>query len=95
MPLWKWELRRAGFIWKESLRIQGENLEFSMKIIRENGLSESVALVTDEYHQFRAGRIAASLGVESAAVCAHTPWYIFSACWARELLALSKFLLLG
>lgn len=72
-----------------------ENLEFSMKIIRENGLSESVALVTDEYHQFRAGRIAASLGVESAAVCAHTPWYIFSACWARELLALSKFLLLG
>lgn len=72
-----------------------ENLSFSMEIIRENGLSQKVALVTDEYHQFRAGRIAASLGVESAAVCARTPWYIFPACWARELLALSKFCIFG
>lgn len=72
-----------------------ENIAFSMELIREKGLSEKVALVTDEYHEFRAARTAAAQGVEAKAVCAHTPWYIFSGCWARELLALSKFFVFG
>lgn len=71
-----------------------ENIAFSQKIIREQQLPLKMAIVTDEYHQFRAGRIAQSYGSEFYAVPANTPWYIFSACYARELLALSKFLLL-
>lgn len=70
-----------------------ENLEYSLAVIRENSWSEDIAIVTDEYHQYRAGRIAQSLGMKPYAVCAATPWYIFSACWARELLALTKFMI--
>ncbi len=70
-----------------------ENLAYSLAIIRKNNRSEDIAIVTDEYHQYRAGRIAQSLGMKPYAVCAATPWYIFSACWARELLALTKFMI--
>lgn len=71
-----------------------ENLEYSLQIINQKGMSRDVAIVTDEYHQYRAGQIAKNLGIKSYSVNAHTPWYIFSACYARELLALTKFLIL-
>ncbi len=72
-----------------------ENLKNSIAIIKQNSLSHDLAIVTDEYHEFRACRTANRLGaVSSYAVCAQTPWYIFSACYARELLALTKFLLI-
>lgn len=72
-----------------------ENLNNSLAIIEKNGFSHDLAIVTDEYHQFRAGKTAVSLGADSTyAVCAPTPWYIFSACYARELLALTNFLIL-
>ena len=71
-----------------------ENIAFSQKIIREHKLPPKLAIVTDEYHQFRAGRVAEGYGSEAYAVPAHTPWYIFSACYARELLALTNFLIL-
>ncbi len=69
-----------------------QNLENSLAIIDQNGMSRSLAIVTDEYHQYRAGSIAKYLGAVPYSVCASTPWYIFSACYARELLALTKFL---
>lgn len=72
-----------------------ENLQYSLEILRKEGLSERLVLVTDEYHQFRAQQIAASLGLQSSAVCARTPWYIFPACWVRELLALTQWFILG
>ena len=72
-----------------------ENLNNSLAIIEKNGLSHDLAIVTDEYHQFRAGKTAVSLGADSSyAVSAQTPWYIFSACYARELLALTNYLII-
>jgi len=71
-----------------------ENLSNSLAIIDQNGMSRDLAIVTDEYHQYRAGRIAKSIGAVPYSVCAATPWYIFSACYARELLALTKFLII-
>lgn len=70
-----------------------ENLANSLSRIDRQGWSRELAIVTDEYHQYRAGRIARSLGAQPYAVCARTPWYIFSACYARELLALTQALL--
>lgn len=72
-----------------------ENLKNSLAVIKENSLSPDLAIVTDEYHEFRAGKIAGNLGAKSYAVCAQTPWYIFSACYARELLALTNFLIIA
>lgn len=72
-----------------------ENLKNSLAVIKQNGLNSDLAIVTDEYHEFRAGKIAENLGAKSYAVCAQTPWYIFSACYARELLALTNFLIIA
>lgn len=72
-----------------------ENLKNSLNIINDKNLSKNVAIVTDEYHQFRAGKMASSIGLNPYPVNAATPSYIFSACYARELLALTNFLLLG
>lgn len=71
-----------------------QNFEYSLKIIEEKGWSRDLAVVTDEYHQYRAGRIAKQLGATPYSVSAPTPWYIFSACYMRELLALTKFVLI-
>lgn len=71
-----------------------ENIRYSMEVIRAHGLSEEIAIVTDDYHEYRAGQIAARQGVTAFAVPAKTPWYVFSTCYLRELLALTKFFLL-
>lgn len=71
-----------------------QNIANALKIIRAKGLSTNLALVTDDYHEYRACSIARRQGVQAWAIPARTPDYIFSACWARELLALTRFLLL-
>jgi uncharacterized SAM-binding protein YcdF (DUF218 family) len=80
---------------EETSRSTQENLTNALPIIEKNQLSRSLALVTDDYHEFRACSIARSLGLYPFAVPSKTPWFIFSACWAREILALTKYLLLG
>lgn len=67
-----------------------ENLGNSKKIIEAHGLSKDLAIVTDEFHEYRAGRIAARTGMTPYAVSAQSPWYIFSANYVRELLAITK-----
>lgn len=71
-----------------------QNFANSLKIIDGKKWSRDLAVVTDDYHQYRAGRIARRQGGTPYAVAAPTPWYIFSACYMRELLALTKFFLL-
>lgn len=71
-----------------------QNLEYSLHIINRAGMNRNLAIVTDEYHQYRAGRAAKNYGGIPHAVCAKTPWYIFSACYAQETLALTKYLIL-
>ena len=72
-----------------------ENFANSLRIADREHLSRSLAVVTDEYHEFRACSIARSLGAQPCAVPARTPWYIFSACWAREVLALTNYFVFG
>lgn len=67
-----------------------ENIHNSLQLIKKNGLSQNLAIVTDEYHEYRACKIARDLGAVPYAVSAQTPWYILSACYVRELLALTK-----
>lgn len=71
-----------------------ENLRRSLAIMKQNGISAPLAIITDDYHEFRACSIARSLGVNAYAVPARTPWFIFSSCWSREVLALTKYLFL-
>lgn len=69
-----------------------ENLRRSLAIMKQNGISAPLAIITDDYHEFRACSIARSLGIKAYAVPTRTPWFIFSSCWSREVLALTKYL---
>lgn len=62
-----------------------ENLAFSKEIIVEQGLNPKIAIVTNEFHQYRAGEIAKGLELDSGAVCGETPWWLFPTYYVREL----------
>lgn len=61
-----------------------ENLRFSKKIIKENHLPEKITLITDNYHQLRAGMIAEANGIESYSISGKTSWYLLPTYWVRE-----------
>lgn len=61
-----------------------ENLLFSQNIINDNGLPETVVVVTNEYHQYRAGLIAGALGMETYAVSAPSGVGLLPTYWVRE-----------
>ena len=62
-----------------------ENLLFSREMIEENGLSTELAVVTNEFHEYRAYLIARGLGLESGSVPADTPPGLLPVYWTREL----------
>lgn len=70
-----------------------ENLANSRKMIEEEALEPTCILITERYHMFRALQLARQQGITAYAVPAKTPWYILSASYGRELLALTKFFL--
>ena len=61
-----------------------ENLEFSYEIIKENGLSDTIAIVTNEFHICRASMIAKKLGLVTYAIPAHTHWWFYPTYLVRE-----------
>ncbi len=62
-----------------------ENLEFSLAVIRENNLSEEIAIVTSEFHQYRASLVAKELGLSNTAVCGKTAKWLLPTYYVREL----------
>lgn len=66
-----------------------ENIRFSAGIIRENGLSENLAIVTDWYHEFRAGKIASRNGLNPGAVSAPTAKFVTANLVTREIFAIA------
>ena len=62
-----------------------ENLLFSQEIIEEEGFNPEIAIVTNEYHEYRAGMIADALEMEYSAVPARTPLWLFPTYYIREL----------
>ena len=61
-----------------------ENFLFSQNIIKDNSLPETVVVVTNEYHQYRAGLIAKALGMETYAVSAPSGIGLLPTYWVRE-----------
>jgi len=62
-----------------------ENLLFSYEMIQENALPEKIAIVTNEFHEYRAGIIADKLGLSYGAVPAKTAMWLFPTYYAREI----------
>lgn len=80
---------------EEQSRDTRENIAFSRAIIEREGLNPSLAIVTEQYHIYRAVHLAEQQGAAAYGVPATTPWYILSASYGRELFALTKFFLLS
>lgn len=68
-----------------------ENMAYSAKLIEQLGLSREVAVVTDDYHEFRAGELAKQAGLIPYAVPAQSIPHLFPANYGRELISLTKF----
>lgn len=70
-----------------------ENIAFSANIIKEKGLNENIAVVTDGFHQFRAACFSKQNNLKSTAVSCDTRWYFAASYYSREVLAVLKMLL--
>ena len=86
-------------IWKEdSSTSTRENLAFSLALMQENGLdveNATIAIVSNEFHLFRAKLIAEKAGVEAVGVAAQTPGANLRALYFfREAFALANEFLL-
>lgn len=81
---------------EENSTSTNENLEFSRQLIENEGLSMSVAVVTQEFHQCRAQAFAKKHGfTDVSAITAHTQWDLFPSYWIRDFAGLCHMVLLG
>ena len=79
-----------GRIYKEDRSVNtAENLAFSAQIIEKEGLSTTVAVVSDNFHQLRASIFARRVGLDARSVGCASAWYLGGGYWAREVLALA------
>ena len=62
-----------------------ENIEFSTKILEEEKLGTNVAIATNEFHIFRAGKVAEKNGLTYCAVPAKTDWWLVPTYSVREM----------
>ncbi len=65
-----------------------ENMKFSLEVIRENALSEDVAIITNEFHLYRAGVIADDCGLDYGTKPAATEIWLLPTYYVRELYAI-------
>lgn len=66
-----------------------ENLLYSREIIDENGLCRDITIITNEFHQYRAGLVADSLGLKHFAVNGMSPIVLFPTYYVREIMAIA------
>lgn len=64
-----------------------ENLAFSEEIIEANNLNPKIAIATNEFHMYRACRLAEEMGFECSAISARTPLPLLPTFYIRELYA--------
>lgn len=72
----------------------GENFRYTKKMLDERLGSYSAAIITNDFHIFRAKQLAKVNDIEVTTFHADTPWYNAVMMYMREILALGKFILL-
>lgn len=73
-----------------------ENFAFSLEIMQREGLSGNVAIVTSDYHQYRASLYAKRAGIEAAGhYSGSTSIFYFMNSWLREWAALAATFVFG
>ena len=87
-------------IWKEETSTNTmENLAFSLALMEENGMdteNATIAIVTNEFHLYRAKHLAGTLGLDAIGVAAETPYPSLRILYHfREAAALLKDIMLN
>ncbi len=73
-----------------------ENIDYSLAIIREQGLSERVAIATQEFHQYRAATLMRRAGLtDVSAITTPSPLYLLLCYWVRECAAICRLWVFG
>lgn len=62
-----------------------ENLRFSMQLLKEQGLSGEITIITSEFHEYRANKTAERLGITSYSTPSHTFFLYLPTYYVREL----------
>lgn len=86
----------ARIYMEESSTSTFENIRHSRALIEQYGLNTEIAIVTQDFHQFRAQQFAKRAGLTvSGAVTAHTPWHLLGSYWIRDFAGICHMALLG
>ena len=87
--MYRWLVEKgihASRIYKEDKSTSTEeNIAYSKEVIKENGLNENIAIVTSEYHCYRAGIIAEKNEISYGAASGKTAIWLFPTYYVREL----------
>lgn len=62
-----------------------ENIRFSMEIMEEHQLGNNAAIITNEFHEYRAGEFAKEEGLTTTSVPAKTALWLLPTYYVREL----------
>lgn len=62
-----------------------ENLKYSMALLEEHGISGEITIVTSEFHEYRANKVAERLGITSYSTPSHTFFIYLPTYYVREL----------
>lgn len=66
-----------------------ENIAFSLALIQKENLSSELILVSNEFHLYRAIKIAKKQGAHAVGLPAKTAWWLFPTYYVRELLCIA------
>ncbi len=62
-----------------------ENIDFSMALIRQEKLNESIVIITNEFHEYRATMLAKNRSIDYYVYAADTPDWALPTYYVREL----------
>lgn len=68
-----------------------ENMAFSAALLQEKGLSNQIVMVTEDFHQYRAARLARSEGLDPYPIACPSRPAMFPANYGREVMALTLY----
>lgn len=89
-------ISESRIIMEDKSKTTFENLKFTFEKLDELGISRDITIVTDGYHQYRAGLIAKEQGAgEVTTYSADTEFRHVASHWVREWVALTKFFIFG
>ncbi|MBR6386219.1 MAG: YdcF family protein [Ruminococcus sp.] len=72
-----------------------QNLSYSREIIKNNNLCEAITIVTDGFHQYRAGMFAKKQGIEPYSISGYTTWWLVPSYWVREWFGIVYYAVFG